>query len=133
MSNNENNKLPSNVQRNSPGTSDDIKIYKEKYDLNFTEFSEVKEDNNNEVNVPKKTEVSNKNTSDSCFQSKKSKIILFSLLGGVVLISVILIIIWQTVGFGKKSENLLKKEELFVVNIKRELKLDKMEHMKCIA
>ena len=121
MSNNEQDKLPSNVQRNSPQTADDIKIYKEKYDLHFTELSEIKEDNNNELKLPQKKEVSNKKTSSSCFQSKKSKIILFSVLGGVVLISAILIIIWQTIGFGKSNANLLGTQELFVVNIKREL------------
>ena len=120
MSNNEQDQLPSNVQRNSPQTTDDIKIYKEKYDLHFTELSEIKEDNNNELKLPQKKEVSNKKAS-SCFQSKKSKIILFSVLGGVVLISAILIIIWQTIGFGKSNANLVGTQELFVVNIKREL------------
>ena len=82
------------------------------------------ENNNTKVNEPQVVE--NKLTNneqeneDKCLQSKKSKIILFTILGLFFTIAIVLVVVWLTVGFGKKKEQSLQNKNL-IVNLKREL------------
>ena len=82
------------------------------------------EDNNKKINeqqvVQNKLTNNEQEKEDKCLQSKKSKIILFTILGLIFTISVVLVVVWLTIGFGKKKEQSLQNKNL-IVNLKREL------------
>ena len=93
--------------------TDNVVIYNEQHKQNNTKINE------HQV-VENKLSNNEQEKDDKCLQSKKSKIIFFTILGLIITIAIVAVVVWQTIGFGKKKEQTFQNKNL-IVNLKREL------------